>query len=156
MKITAGSCCDRAILVPRQPTAKSYKYRELYSGYRNATVTTMDQQTITLKCFRCGKPGRVLEMVMDASGKGMVCRPCAGLKPDGRPTSAAREMFTKPKSPNASRGKFACMNCKFRFSSSKPLDQVSCPYCGSRRINTPEQASADALLREAGGREYDF
>jgi DNA-directed RNA polymerase subunit RPC12/RpoP len=120
----------------------------------------MDQQTMTIKCFRCGKQHRMLEMVMDASGKGMVCRQCAGLEPKTKtapiPRSTIREQFARPANPASSRGKFACMTCKFRFSSSKALDQIICPYCGSRRISTPEENSADSLLRDAGKREYDF
>jgi DNA-directed RNA polymerase subunit RPC12/RpoP len=121
----------------------------------------MDQKTMTLKCFRCQKQFLLLEMVMDASGKGMSCRACAGLPPKGekaKPAAAsrARQMFSKPSSPKNSNGKYACMNCRFRFSSSKPIDQIICPYCGSRRISTPSQNSADALLRDASGREYDF
>jgi DNA-directed RNA polymerase subunit RPC12/RpoP len=107
---------------------------------------------MTLKCFRCGKNARMLDMVMDASGKAMVCRSCAGLQPK----SAARERFEKPKTAAASRGKFACLNCKFRFASSKSETELMCPYCGSRRISRPEENSADALLRDAGSREYDF
>jgi len=121
----------------------------------------MDQKTMTLKCFRCGKQHPLLEMVMDISGKGMVCRQCAGLKPKDTPPQATpkpsiREQFARPKTPHKSDGKYACNNCKFRFSSNKPLDQVSCPYCGSRRISTPAENSADALLRAAGSREFDF
>jgi DNA-directed RNA polymerase subunit RPC12/RpoP len=119
----------------------------------------MDQKTMTIKCFRCQKQFLLLDMVMDASGKGMDCRPCAGLKPkeSGAPVkSTIREQFAKPKNPRSSNGKFACENCKFRFSSSKPMDQLSCPYCGSRRISTPEAHSADALLRDSSTREYDF
>ena len=114
---------------------------------------------MTIKCFRCSKQHLMMEMVMDASGKGMVCRPCAGLKPK-EPAQATkpsvRQQFERPKSPQASRGKYGCENCKFRFSSSKSMDQVSCPYCGSRRISAPEEHSADALLRDSGGRDYDF
>jgi DNA-directed RNA polymerase subunit RPC12/RpoP len=33
---------------------------------------------------------------------------------------------------------------------------VVCPYCGSRRIMTPEQNTADSLIKAAGSREYDF
>ena len=98
-------------------------------------------------------------MVMDASGKGMVCRPCAGLAPKRAESSThmtAREQFAKPKSPALSKGRYACSNCRFRFSSAKPVDHVSCPYCGSRRISTPEENSADALLKAAGSRDYDF
>jgi DNA-directed RNA polymerase subunit RPC12/RpoP len=127
----------------------------------------MDQKTMMIKCFRCGKEHLLLQMVMDASGKGMVCRPCAGLAPKegakAQPSIPAtpsrpsiREQFARPKNPRESRGKYACDNCKFRFPSSKPMDQIACPYCGSRRISTPEQNSADALLRDAGGKEYDF
>lgn len=122
----------------------------------------MDQQTMTLKCFRCQTQHRVLDMVMDASGKGMVCRPCAGLPPKGAkvaaptPKPSIREQFAKPKNPSASRGKYSCLNCRFRFPSSKSPDQLTCPYCGSRRISTPEQNSADALIQQAGSREYDF
>jgi DNA-directed RNA polymerase subunit RPC12/RpoP len=112
-----------------------------------------------MKCFRCGHEQRVLEMVMDPSRKGMICRPCAGLAPKPGMTAApkgVREQFARPKNPKTSSGKFACLNCKYRFGSSKTLDQVACPYCGSKRISTPAENSADALLKQAGGREYDF
>jgi DNA-directed RNA polymerase subunit RPC12/RpoP len=126
----------------------------------------MDQKTMTIKCFRCGKQHLLLEMVMDSSGKGMVCRPCAGLPPRGtpgaKPVAAAstppsvRERFERPKSPKSSSGKYACLNCRYRFSSSKSFDQIACPYCGSKRISSPEESSADAILRDAGKRDYDF
>lgn len=122
----------------------------------------MDQKTMTIKCIRCGKQYLLMEMVMDASGKGMACRSCAGLPPKGQVKapevrrSQAREMFSKPTSPKSSSGKYACSNCKYRFSSSKPLSEISCPYCGSRRVSTPAENSADALLQSAGSREYDF
>jgi DNA-directed RNA polymerase subunit RPC12/RpoP len=121
----------------------------------------MDQKTMTLKCFRCGRQQLVLDMVMDASGKGMVCRPCAGLKPKGgteepQTISSIREQFARPKTAKQSSGKFACTNCKFRFSSSKAFDQISCPYCGSRRVAKPEEVSADALIRDASRTDYDF
>lgn len=112
-----------------------------------------------IKCVRCNKQHLLMEMVMDASGKGMACRPCAGLQPVGQkaaPKPSIREQFSRPKTAKASSGKYACLNCKYRFSSSKPLAEIGCPYCGSRRISTPQQNSADALLRDASGREYDF
>jgi DNA-directed RNA polymerase subunit RPC12/RpoP len=98
----------------------------------------------------------MMQMVMDASGKGMVCRPCAGLAPKEQKTSTIRQQFARPKSAKESSGKYACANCKYRFSSSKPGSTISCPYCGSRRLSTAAQNSADALLRDASGKEYDF
>jgi DNA-directed RNA polymerase subunit RPC12/RpoP len=65
-------------------------------------------------------------------------------------------MFSKPKSPQASRGKYACANCKYRFSTSKPLSETSCPYCGSRRVTTMDELSADKLIHDATRREFDF
>ncbi len=140
----------------------------------------MDQKTMTIKCVRCGKQYLLLEMVMDSSGKGMACRPCAGLAPLGQKapklnvhspataramearaegrttTSSIREQFAKPKSPKSSAGKYACLNCRYRFTSSKGPDMLSCPYCGSKRISSPEENSADAILRDSGKRDYDF
>jgi DNA-directed RNA polymerase subunit RPC12/RpoP len=126
----------------------------------------MDQKTMTIKCFRCGKQHLLLDMVMDASGRGMVCRPCGGLPPKREPgaprpvtpeqKSSIREQFARPKSPRTSSGKYSCNNCKYRFTSNKPFEQISCPYCGSKRISTPEESSADAILRDAGQRDYDF
>lgn len=124
----------------------------------------MDQKTMMIKCVRCGKQHLLLEMVMDSSGRGMACRPCAGLPPRGekaappapKPASTIREQFARPKSPRASSGKYACTNCKYRFTSSKAFDQIICPYCGSKRISSPEESSADAILRDAGRRDYDF
>jgi DNA-directed RNA polymerase subunit RPC12/RpoP len=151
------------------PSYTKYKKKELYrSSYSNDSYSdkgeTMDQKTMMIKCFRCGKQHLLLEMVMDVSSKGMVCRPCAGLPPVGSPRAAPstpkpstiREQFARPKNPRSSAGKYSCTNCKYRFSSNKPLDQISCPYCGSKRISTPEESSADAILRDAGRRDYDF
>gem|GEM_PF-5889774 len=124
-----------------------------------------------IKCIRCCKSGLLLEMVMDASGRGMSCRTCAGLPPKREvatakkspiaPTttatpSRAREMFTRPKSPQSSRGKYACGNCKYRFSTGKSADQAACPYCGRRRIQTMDEVSADALLRDATRKEFEY
>jgi DNA-directed RNA polymerase subunit RPC12/RpoP len=97
-----------------------------------------------------------MEMVMDASGKGMVCRACAGLAPKEQKPSTIRQQFARPKTAQKSSGQYACGNCKYRFSSSKPASEVSCPYCGSRRLSTAAQNSADALLKQAGSKEYDF
>ena len=116
----------------------------------------MDQKTMTIKCIRCQKQYLLMEMVMDASGKGMACRACAGLAPKEQKSSTIREQFARPKTPQKSSGKYACSNCKYRFSSSKPASEVSCPYCGSRRLSTAAENSADALLRDASGKEYDF
>jgi len=124
----------------------------------------MDQKTMMIKCFRCGKQHLLLEMVMDVSGRGMVCRPCAGLPPRGQkpasstpaPSSTIRDQFARPKNPRSSSGKYSCTNCKYRFTSNKALDQIMCPYCGSKRISTPEESSADAILRDSGRRDYDF
>ena len=148
-----------------------YKYPKLpagvVTGSGGSTAThdysdtgeTMDQKTMTIKCFRCQRQHLLLEMVMDASGKGMVCRPCAGLPPkDGKASAkpTIREQFARPKTPSRSNGKYACTNCKYRFSSSNPLDTLACPYCGSRRVSSPDQNSADALIKSAGSREFDF
>ena len=123
-----------------------------------------------IKCLRCNTQHLLLEMVMDSSGKGMTCRQCAGLPPkrevatakksvapeSNAQPSSIREKFARPKSPQKSSGKFACLNCRYRFSSSQGPDMISCPYCGSKRISTPEENSADAILRDAGNRDYDF
>ncbi len=127
-----------------------------------------------IKCLRCNTQHLLLEMVMDSSGKGMVCRQCAGLPPkrevataqksygkeslagSSKGPSTIRDQFAKPKSPQKSSGKFACLNCRYRFSSSQGPDMISCPYCGSKRISSPEENSADAILRDAGKRDYDF
>jgi len=112
----------------------------------------MDQETMTIKCFRCQRQQLLLSMVMDASGKGMVCRSCAGLSPGKNTPRVAPVKAEK----TLSSGKYQCGTCKYRFASSKSAEQMICPYCGGRNLTTPAENSADALLRDAGRKDYDF
>lgn len=76
-------------------------------------------------------------MVMDASGKGMTCKSCAGLAPR-EPLQSKREVLQ--------RRRYKCMDCKYNFRSSKPKKEVVCGYCGSSKIATETQMQADRLL----------
>lgn len=94
----------------------------------------MRKDEITTRCSRCNEHHRVLDMVMDASGHGMTCRPCAGLAPQKTVGTA----------PTRARREFSCADCSFTFksSSSRPI----CGYCSSKNLLTKRQRSADALL----------
>lgn len=102
----------------------------------------MDQKNITLKCFRCGGQHPVLSMVVDASGKGMACRPCAGLAPRG---DGRRPRFSRTPEPRRS---YQCKDCQYKFNSSKPVGDVICGYCSSENVVLRKEVSASALLRD--------
>jgi DNA-directed RNA polymerase subunit RPC12/RpoP len=110
----------------------------------------MEKDAITQKCARCGKQRRVLEMVMDASGKGMACRACVGLNPGAAksapksaPVAEAREGYT-------------CADCNYKFKSAKSPGIVVCGYCGSARVVSSRQSSADSILHQAGASRYEL
>lgn len=118
----------------------------------------MDQKTMTLKCIRCGGQQRMIDMVMDASGRGMACRPCAGLAPKkvDTPFGRAEPRQATRKVQDGARQRYTCTDCKYRFMSSKPLTGLVCPYCGGRRIATAKETSANALLSASLDRRYEF
>lgn len=121
----------------------------------------VDQQTMTIKCRRCGKGTRMLDMVMDANRTGMVCRSCAGLPPKGAPrTDRIIQDVTKPDphprvKEDPSRRKYACTACNYRFASAKPGATLHCPYCGSASIESDLRSSAQAMLQASTGRRFD-
>ncbi|MBR9700658.1 hypothetical protein GOV11_02230 [Candidatus Woesearchaeota archaeon] len=109
----------------------------------------MEQEEITGKCIRCYKLVPILEMVVDASGKGMTCRPCAGLSPEEK----KEPVPTKKKEPGKQL-RYTCGDCKFAFSSVRQANDVTCGYCGSRNILTERESSAQAMLDDVAKRRF--
>ncbi len=128
----------------------------------------MDQQTMTMQCARCKKTNRMLDMVVDASKRGMVCRTCAGLPPKSSPrampaTERTIANVTKPSTVGPTgrsrdtpgRNKYACTACNYRFGSSKDKTNLHCPYCGSASVENDLKSSAQALISSSLGRGFD-
>lgn len=102
-----------------------------------------------MKCLRCSKQHKVLDMVMDVSGRGMVCRQCAGLAP--KPGAKLVRAENAP----MERERYTCAECNFKFSSSKGK-QATCGYCGSPRVVPERQNSAGNILKEASMKRYEI
>lgn len=92
------------------------------------------------RCYRCQRTGKVSDMVMDASGNSLSCRPCAGLKP--------REM--QARSQRGHLPQWLCQHCKYRF---RAQSRKHCGYCGSGDVVSTSETAAAKLLNEVRDRD---
>ena len=53
--------------------------------------------------------------------------------------------------------KYKCLACGYKFSRTKDATSTKiCPYCGKSNITPDKSNAADAILKEASSKHFDF
>ncbi len=142
------------------------RYRTQKNKIRQTKATEVfnmvDFQTAV--CRACGRKVKIDQLQFDSKTKTYICTAChARANPSMVPISRAAKPatnttnMTKPtifgKSAKDGLVKYACPNCKFRFSRKREKEVSSCPYCGGTKV---EEVTNDAAKILKDSDNYNF
>jgi protein-arginine kinase activator protein McsA len=121
----------------------------------------------TAVCRACGRKVKIDQLQFDSKTKTYVCSSCHAknnpslapisktVKPTASVTNTAGAakptIFGKPAKEVLV--KYACPNCKFRFSRKREKEVSSCPYCGGNKV---EEVTNDAQKILKDSDNYNF
>ena len=130
------------------------------------------------RCWRCKNVADLKEMKYDSSGKDLICPECLAKENRGNAkqveetaTDANPIVTNKVQNPSSNEPKtvfnnektfkeintvsYQCGSCSLGFTIQKGGIANSCPYCGKNNIRTAFRDSAQKLIEEAEGKEFD-
>lgn len=120
-------------------------------------------QDSTLVCGRCKKRTSVSEMRYDKDGKSLICKECYAYRYNNNKLESfgSERKMIKNEKKDPYEGmvvKYRCNICKQNFTLKRRADiRKRCPFCGRENITDQDtDLDADALIREASKKEYDF
>jgi DNA-directed RNA polymerase subunit RPC12/RpoP len=112
-------------------------------------------------CRACGRKVKMEQVQYDPVQKGYVCSSChakahPSLPPlsKTKPAGAAKpSIFAKTGSAKEEVIKYACHECKYRFTKKKDKPATKCPYCGGTKF---EEVTNDAAKILEDSDKYNF
>jgi len=110
-------------------------------------------------CRACNRTVKMDQVKFDETRRSYVCITCFNsthkTMPEIRRTnpSSLKTEAENLKSVKDSMVKYSCLGCKYHFSRKKDKQVASCPYCGSKKLQTLGD-TANQILEDAD--RYDF
>jgi DNA-directed RNA polymerase subunit RPC12/RpoP len=114
-------------------------------------------------CRTCNRQVRMEQMTFDKVKNVYICNACyARVNPAKMTTSKSRPIDAASNKPSIFGGKksekdvmikYACLNCKFKFTRKKEKPATKCPYCGGSKL---EEVSNEAAKILADSDNFNF